>query len=466
MPSINKQAFFKEIGYQPHSRGQWSFHNSEARFKVPVCGRRYGKSTMAAREVEPKLFQPKQRIWIVGPTYDLGEKEFRVMWNDIIVNMKLGLDKRVKRGYNKKSGDMYIEFPWQTRVEVRSADHPEGLVGESLDHVIMSEAAKHKKETWERFIRPALADRRGGADFPTTPEGYNWLHELWQLGNHPDFPEYESWQFPSWENPTVYPGGRTDSEIKLIERSTTPEFFMQEIGADFASFVGKIYPLWDEKKHVRRHTFNPMWPNYITFDWGFTNPLAAIEFQVDPWDNVYVWREHYKAYLTLPAHINQMKNREQPAGYHLDLAFGDAADPEAAQTVGELLVPCIADPLAKSNWRQGVELVSKYLREYETGRELDEFGTPEMAPKLFVDHDCVNTIREFNNYKSKESPKGLNVPEMGQRQDDHAMDALRYGLMHLFELGARHHLDEVMDGGGGSEGTFADAGFVTTGVEF
>jgi hypothetical protein len=91
--------------------------------------------------------RPNKMIWIVGPTYDLAEKEFRVIWNDLIVNQKLGKDKRVKRAYSKRAGDMFIQFPWGTRVECRSAEHPEYLVGEALDHVIMSEAAKHKRET-------------------------------------------------------------------------------------------------------------------------------------------------------------------------------------------------------------------------------------------------------------------------------------------------------------------------------
>ena len=462
--AIDKRAFFREIGYVPHSSGQWSYHLSPARFRIPVCGRRYGKSTMAGKDVEPLLFQAKKRVWIVGPTYDLGEKEFRVIWQDLIIDKGLGKDKRVKRAYSKRAGDMYIELPWQTRVEVRSADHPENLVGESLDHVIMSEAAKHKKETWERFIRPALADRRGSADFPTTPEGYNWLHGLWQIGRSPDFPEYEAWRFPSWENSLVYPGGRNDPEILLLERTTRAEYFMQEIGADFSSFVGKIYGDWDETKHVKSLTFHPEWPNYMAIDWGFTNPLAAIEFQVDPWDNIYVWREHYRAYLTLPNHIAIMKDRPQPPGYHLDLAFGDAADPEAAEVVTQNFVPCIADPLAKTNWRQGVELVSKFLREYETGEEADEYGTPKVAPKFFVDHSCPNVIHEFNNYRSKKSPQGNNVPEMGQKTEDHALDAIRYGLMHLFELGAKHHLSEVLTSD--DFNLEPTEGYITAGMEF
>src|SRR3954470_14634022 len=161
-------AFFRKIKYDPHPK-QWLYHNSPARFRVPVCGRRFGKSTMAGRDVEPQLFVPKKRFWIVGPTYDLGEKEFRVIWDDLIIRKQLGRDKRVKKAYNKRSGDMYIEFPWGTRLEVRSATHPETLVGEGLSGAIMSEAAKHTKVTWERYIRPALADKRGWATFPTTP---------------------------------------------------------------------------------------------------------------------------------------------------------------------------------------------------------------------------------------------------------------------------------------------------------
>jgi hypothetical protein len=142
MAQIDKAAFFQKIGYKPH-RVQWEYHRSRARFRLPCCGRRMGKSTMAARDLEPDLFTPDRRYWIVGPTYDLAEKEFRVIWNDLIIGMQMGRDKRIKKAFNKRSGEMFIEFPWQTRIECRSATHPETLVGERLDGAIMSEAAKH-----------------------------------------------------------------------------------------------------------------------------------------------------------------------------------------------------------------------------------------------------------------------------------------------------------------------------------
>lgn len=453
----DRATLWDKVGYKPHDK-QWLYHNSPARFRVPCCGRRFGKSTMAAHDLQPKMFLPKRYFWIVGPTYDLGEKEFRPLWDDLIIKLQLGKNKRVKKAYNKRTGEMFIEMPWQTRLEVRSATHPETLVGEGLDHVIMSEAAKHHMETWERFIRPSLSDRRGGADFPTTPEGQNWLYDLWLSGQNADplLADYASWRFPSWENPYVYPGGREDPEILQVERTTAPEWFMQEYGADFASFVGKIYDEWDDTRHIRNHVWNPAWDNYIGFDWGFTNPLAAVEFQVDPFDNVYIWREHYKSYTTLWEHLNILRNRPQPPGYHIDCTFGDAADPEAAVFVSQEFAPCLAEPESKKNWREGIDLVKSHLREYQVG-VADEYGTPLCEPKLFVDPSCVNTIREFSNYRAKEGARGLNAREVARDVDDHCLDALRYALMHIFKLGARHHLEEVaglmeLTGLGTSEG--------------
>lgn len=446
MKVIDKGLFFQQIKYKPHPK-QRLFHDSAARFRIACCGRRFGKSTMAGRDEEPKLFLPNRRVWIVGPTYDLAEKEFRVIWNDIIVGQKMGRDKRIRRAYNKRVGDMYIEMPWGTRVECRSAQHPENLVGEALDGVIMSEAAKHTEETWKRYIRPSLADHRGSATFPTTPEGLNWIYDMFQLGANPDYPEYESWRFPSWENPVVYPGGREDPEIKEQERSTDKAWFNQEVGADFSSFVGKIYEEWDATVHVKRVPFQPQLPSYIAFDWGFTNPLAAVEFQIGPDDSVYIWREHYKAFTTLPEHVEMLKRREQPDLYHLDLAFGDAADPDAAAYITNNLVACYAMPEAKVNWRQGIDRVKMHLACYPTGNVIDEFGTPEDAPHLFVDFSCENVIREFNNYRSKDAAKNSqNVPEMPSNKSTwHTLDAIRYALVHIYDLGVTYHLTDMAD---------------------
>lgn len=439
---IRKYAWFKKIKYEPHPK-QVLYHNSPSRFKFPTCGRRFGKSYMAARDLEPELLENDKHFWIVGPTYSLGEKEFRVVWKDLIIDLQLGKDKSIEKAYSKNQGNMYIKFKNRnTIIEVKSADNPENLVGDSLDGVIMSEAAKHKKDTWERYIRPALADKRGTADFPTTPEGFNWYYDEWMHGFDPELKEYESWRFPSWDNPYVYPNGEQDSEIKLLKRTMSDEAFNQEIGADFSSFVGKIYPEWNIQEHVKAHEYRPDWPNYIAFDWGYANPQAAVEFQISPRDTVHIWRIHYKSHTTNERFLQEMQEREQPPGYRIALTFGDAADPEAVRTVNEKFAPCIADPNAKTNWRQGVDLIRSFL-ERESGE--DEFGGPIYETALTVDPKCVEFIREINNYKTGTNAKGNNVTEQGIKADDHCLDAFRYGMVHIYELGATSSLYEVMD---------------------
>jgi len=427
-------------------------------------------SQMAAKEFEPMLLIPNRRYWIVGPTYDLGEKEFRIIWNDMMIKLGLAKERNIKRSYAKKQGDLSIEFPWNTRIEVRSADRPENLVGEGLHGVIMSEAAKHTEDTWDRFIRPALTDFRGTAVFPTTPEGQNWLYQMWKMGRDPNEPDFESWQFPSWDNPHVYPGGINDPELILTKRTTPEESFLQEYAADFTSFSGKIYQEWDEAVHVQAVPFLPQLPNYIAFDWGFAAPMAAIEFQIDAFQRVRVWREHYKSRIRLRDFLYELKSRVQPPGYHLDLTFGDAADPEAVITVSEDFAPCFADPRSKqgtgggtleSGKREGVELVKGCLKQQEV--DVDESGAPIEQPWLIVDHSCVNLIREFNNYRIADAVGGRDPLEKTFRRDDHALDALRYGLMHVLKLGATMKLSDVMDIGpsGGS-----DAGFFVSGRNF
>lgn len=445
---VNKAAHFKKVGYTPMPHQQ-EFHNSKARFRCAVCGRRTGKSTMVARDKEATLLLPNTLGWIVGPTYDLGAKEFAVMWKDLIKTLQLGRDKRVKKNFSIKSGDMYIEFPWGSRVEVRSAQYPDTLVGEGLDWAILAEAAKLGPSVWDKAIRPALSDKRGSADALTTPEGKNWLYEFWKRGREGRVeyrPNYQSWQFPSWVNTVRYPGGFMDPEIQDMLETTDESWFKQEIAADFTAIVGRIYAEFDEEVHVKPHVYNPDWPNYMAFDWGFANPLAAVEFQVSPMDTIHVWREHYKTDKTLEWHINYIKERVNPEGYRLDGIYGDAADPDAVEYVSQHLGHCHADPESKQ-WMPGIRLVKKFLKpEQMSEADRDEDEVPILTPRYFVDPECNEHIDEMLGYKYKENVsadefKGAGVVAKGVA--DHTLDAVRYALMHLFEVGVQHHLDEV-----------------------
>ena len=429
---------WKAIGYKPHDK-QLEFHTSNARFKVPVCGRRFGKSRMAAAEIEPYLLGVEPtRGWIVGPEYKTGEKEFRYLWQDVILTMKLKQLGLVKRAaYNMRTGEMYIEMANGSRVDVMSAEHADGLVGEGLHWLIVSEAAKQSPQIWEKYLRPALADYKGKAIFPSTPEGFNWYYDVYKLGQDDRYQEWDSWRYPSWENPYVYPGGFDDPEIQGQMRTPDDPHFWQEIGADFRSVVGLIYPEWDAQKHVRPVEYNPAWPVDIAYDPGFANAFAGLYIQQDPMDTLHVIGEHYEKQKTRYQNVELMRDHCEAQGWAIRCAYGDAADPDTAATFRQLMgVPAVAMEEAKE-WSRGVDAVKDVLAAPGSGES-----------RLQVDVKCENFRREIEQYKTRQPPRGRdpreNLKEEPQKKDDHLMDAFRYYVMHKFVIGADAHLTRDM----------------------
>ena len=225
-----------------------------------------------------KLFVPDAYNWIIGPTYKLGEKEFRVIYQDL---EDLGILRYCKKSYNVKQGDMRIKLPWKAVLEVVSAEKQESLLGEGLSHAIMSEAAQHHRSTWDQYIEPALSDLLGTCDFPSTPKGYNWYHGLWTLGQQEHLNgDFKSWSFPSWTNPIRYPGGLDNVEIQRIKSRVSKIYFDQEYGASFTAVTGAIYEEWDKEVHVQPVQYNPRLENYLAFDYGYVNPFVALDIQV------------------------------------------------------------------------------------------------------------------------------------------------------------------------------------------
>jgi hypothetical protein len=439
-PGVDMRTLFDKVGFTPHSPAQWEYCESPYRFNIPCCGRRWGKSLATGHRMTHKMFKPETYNWIVGPTYTLGEKEFRVVYNDF---RKLGLLKYCKTNYSVKQGDMRIQTPWDSVLEVKSAEKPDGLLGEGLSHAVMSETARHSRMIWEQYVEPALSDLKGSCDFPSTPQGYNWYHGLWLLGQAGNVAAeskdvYKSWSFPSWTNPVRFPGGRNDAEIIRIRATVSKHYFEQEYGAMFTSFSGAIYgDEWDDRVHVIEHKFRPEWSNFLAFDYGFANPFVALDIQVDPADRVYVWREYYQRYVSTYEHGEHIRDREQPEGYRIDGMWGDPRGADEAATLALMLGYVASEDTA---WKLGVEEIKRMLRPDVTG-----------TPRIFVDSSCTNLIRQMNqlHVKERSNKVQLNLEEhtgdgnIQHKVDDHAADAFRYFIGPYFVGGAGSHLEDV-----------------------
>ncbi len=441
--AVSLARIFESIEYEPH-KGQRLVHsakgNETGRFRVVCAGRRTGKSTLGGHELlghaieayyrqdELSPHGKRMEYWIVGPEYSDGEKEFRVLWNDLS-NLDFPLDK--PGSYNDvHAGNMHVSL-WGGRfqVHVKSAKYPDSLVGEALHGVILAEAAKLKPKIWTKYIRPMLTDYHGWALMTSTPEGKNWFYEAWQRGQRAEHGWWSS-RMPSWTNDILFPEGQFDPEIEAMRSELTEEMFKQEIAADFTEFTGRVFKDFDEELHVRHLEYNPAWSTYAAVDYGWTNPFVWLVVQVDPWDNVYVLDEYYQSNRSIDEIPGILLGQGLVPG-NMKAIYPDPAGPGESAVLSKALRLNVQGGTG-GELKDRLNMIRKWLKVPQHLHRLPE-GHPEKIPKLQIDHRCVNTIREMNDYRYPENKSEIrNEAEAPLKKDDHTPEALgRFFMGHF-----------------------------------
>jgi hypothetical protein len=205
-----------KVEIPPLHPGQQEIMESEARFKVLACGRRWGKSRLAALMTLVSALDGKIAWW-TAPSFPIASIGWRTIKN---------LARPIP-GKHVKEADRRIEFPGGGSLQIKSADNPDSLRGEGLDLAVLDEAAFMRKEAWTEALRPALSDKKGAALFCSTPYGANWFYEIFRRGSD-DGEVWKSWQFPTVSNPFI-----DEDEIEDAKASLPEQVFKQEYLANF-----------------------------------------------------------------------------------------------------------------------------------------------------------------------------------------------------------------------------------------
>jgi Terminase large subunit, T4likevirus-type, N-terminal len=403
---------------------QAEIHQSTKRFRVVDGGRRIGKSQLGGREAFAQCVIPGSMVWVVGPSMDLAEKEFRVVW-------KLTVDDGWIPIRRKSERELFIQFENGSMIECRSEENPDQLIGEGLDLVILAEAARLKQRTWDQYIRPALADRQGRALLTSTPRGFNWFYDFYNKGTseESDHNWWQSWMIPSSANPILPP-----EEIEEARKNTTPEAFAQEWEAKFIAYGGLVYPEFDENIHVAAQSWNPSLRTSLWVDPGMAAPYCVLLVQITPEEQVFVLDEIYRTGQTTAQIIRQVEDKWSP---YLFNDFGNPSD----------MVEVVVDKAAAeavATWRlrgyrtrnekptsikRGIEVHHMFLRD-----PIRSIGST-IVPRIMYDPKCKMAIKEYGQYHYPDAARKrveANSSENPVDVDNHAMDALRYGFFNFF----------------------------------
>lgn len=448
---LTKSGYFEDIEYEPHE-GQHDLHFTRSRFKVVRCGRRWGKTFFGAHEAEPNLFVPcpvtgeSQVGWVVGPNYTDAEKEFRIMFNTF---RKLGLDKTAMRFVSNGQGDMHIRLWNGAEVIGKSAQHPEKLVGEGLNWVLMVEAGRHRRPTWGQYIRPALSDRRGWAVFSGVPEGASdssLLYSLWNRGASNRFKTWKSWKRPSWTNTIVFPGGRNDPEILEAEEDLTKDEFDRQYGAEFTEKTGAVMKEYSDDLHLGDFNYRSDWPTYMAVDYGFTNPFVILFIQVGPFGEVRVIREFRRQLLDTEEVCADLMAEYSGLVRATSMMYPDPAEPDDTRTMQrKLRVP--ANKNTGGELKIRLALIRRALK--PTNAHLP-VGHSERVPTLMIDRTHCPTL-------AWEMREGYRWPEKKAQQQNRSdsenpMDKDNHGVEALGRF-FRGHFGKAMLTGGSSVAT-------------
>lgn len=295
---FRKDLYFENTDYHPH-QGQKEIHYDPTRHRAVSNGRRWGKTLLGGKEAEAEAFvknflgEPKLG-WIIGPAYTDCEKEFRVVYNTF---KKLGIDQVSNKFLNNvESGSMRIHTKWGFDLQCRSAQHPDSLVGEGLDFVLIVEAGRHHRKMFTEYVRPALSDKRGWSLMTGVPEvaaDTALLYWAYERGQDPSKLQWNSYRKPSWDNTVVFPGGRYDPEILEAEDDLTEDEFRRQYGGEFVERIGRVMKQWDDETHlISGLEYNPSLPLFAAVDYGYAADWVWLWIQVDIHGFVYVLGEH------------------------------------------------------------------------------------------------------------------------------------------------------------------------------
>lgn len=427
---FRKDKWFSETGYHPHA-GQWAVHSNPTRHRVLCNGRRWGKTLVGGKEVECAAFVKNflgqaQRGWIIGPNYLDCEKEFRVVYNTF---KALGIDQ-VSRKFvsNVENGNMVIRTNWGFDLECRSAAHPESLVGEGLDFVLLVEAGRHRRKMFTEYVRPALSDKRGWSLMSGVPEDaseQSLLYWGYQRGQDPTKPQWASMRMPSWTNTVVFPGGRNDPEILEAEDDLTEDEFKRQYGGYFVQRVGRVMKEWDDDVHLHDLEYNRRWPLYAALDYGYTNDWVWLWIQTDEWNNVYVIKEHRFKLQDTEEIVRQefVENPEmRPLLDRLVCIYGPPAEPDDNNVVRRLTGKTVRANTG-GEIKQRDSLVRSALKQRPA--HLPD-GHPDKRSMLWVDRRCTQLAWEMREgYRWPERASDTqNTSENPLDKDNHGPEAL------------------------------------------
>ena len=209
----------------------------------------------------------------------------------------------------------------------------------------------------------------------------------------------------------------------LVMLSSLPEVQRKQfLDGDWSAFEDCAFPEFDVIRHVSEPFEIPRnWHRFRTCDWGYSSHACCLWIAIDFDNNLWVYRELYTKRMTADVFAKKVLEIEQ--GEYIRYGVLDSSTWAKRGDIG----PSIAETMIQQGckWRPSDRSPkSRVNGKLELHKRLS-FDEKTEEPKLRIFNNCKNLLRTFPLL-----PTDRNNPEdVDTRVEDHAYDALRYGVM-------------------------------------
>ena len=368
------------------------------RFRILRCGRRWGKTTLAVEEIKGKALSKARRIAYIAPTFQQARD---IAWQMLVTELNSII---------KKTNESRLELTVRTLkdgeslIQLRGWEAIETLRGQKFDFIVIDEVASMRNFwlNWEEVIRPTLTDTRGEVMFISTPKGFNHFYDLSNLEN--DDADYKSFHFTSYDNPFL-----PVDELDKAKQELTEDRFGQEYLADFRKTEGLVYKEFSRDRHLYTDLREGIVFNQILagVDFGYTNPACALKIGVDYDNRFWVEEEWYKTQQTDEQIV------EATSLFKPNIVYPDPNAPDKIEKMRQKGLNVRDVNKNKDSIATGINIIRELFKQN----------------RLFIHKDCKNLIWELETYHYPDKKSEINEVETPVKDNDHAVDALRYALM-------------------------------------